>query len=385
MGEARLVQVWAFVLVGALALGCGSRALSPKPTPLPQAEPWAVATHNPMSTTPAWLSNGLIGLRIGRDGAGSGDTAFLIDEYDTEGEQKIVPLQNPFAITIRVEDVTLTPIGSSDYSQRLQFDTGALVTRWTTDRGVRVETETFIDPAQRVAAQRWHVKAPSRSSWRLSIPGLRLDRETVTTMAVSQRIRTQPGDTQETVAGSGFERNLDGVHTVEFSRVVRWPLGSASRAISRAQGGSPVPNDGGPLPSFEEVATRGKAFWTDPDSPDIEIEGPVTDQQAIRSFLFTLRSAVSPRGPMSVAPMALSSPLYNGHVFWDADLWVFPALLLVDPDRAAAISRYRMQLSNAAGRNFVEQARREGVPPVPAARECLRSRPPASDTRGSRA
>jgi hypothetical protein len=55
---------------------------------------------------------------------------------------------------------------------------------------------------------------------------------------------------------------------------------------------------------------------------------------------------------MSVAPMGLSSDHYNGHIFWDADVWVFPALALLDPQRASAIPMYRLRTLPAAQANY---------------------------------
>ena len=55
---------------------------------------------------------------------------------------------------------------------------------------------------------------------------------------------------------------------------------------------------------------------------------------------------------MSVAPMGLSSDHYFGHIFWDADVWVFPALALLDPARAKAIPNYRLRMRSAAIDNF---------------------------------
>ncbi len=47
--------------------------------------------------------------------------------------------------------------------------------------------------------------------------------------------------------------------------------------------------------------------------------------------MFYLQSAIHPDGGMSISPFGLSNQMYNGHVFWDADIWVFPALALLDP------------------------------------------------------
>ena len=113
------------------------------------------------------------------------------------------------------------------------------------------------------------------------------------------------------------------------------------------------PEKGGGLP-FETVKREAEAYWRKAWETDIEIDGPVEDQQAIRSFMFYLRMAMHPKGSMSVAPYALSNTTYNGHVFWDADTWVFPAMVFVDPDRAKIIPEYRQRLTTQAMKNFGE-------------------------------
>jgi trehalose/maltose hydrolase-like predicted phosphorylase len=52
--------------------------------------------------------------------------------------------------------------------------------------------------------------------------------------------------------------------------------------------------------------------------------------------------------------MGLSSTQYNGHVFWDADIWVFPALALINPSLARQIPDYRLATVPQARRNFDE-------------------------------
>lgn len=83
-------------------------------------------------------------------------------------------------------------------------------------------------------------------------------------------------------------------------------------------------------------------YWTEFWKTDIEIDGPIEDQQAVRSFLYYLRLSIHPTTNLAISPYGLSSPQYKGHVFWDADAWVFPALALIDPARAARIPAYRL-------------------------------------------
>ena len=54
---------------------------------------------------------------------------------------------------------------------------------------------------------------------------------------------------------------------------------------------------------------------------------------------------------LSCSPMGLSGFGYNGHVFWDADTWIFPALLLLHPELAESMIEYRYQRLDAAKHN----------------------------------
>jgi hypothetical protein len=80
-------------------------------------------------------------------------------------------------------------------------------------------------------------------------------------------------------------------------------------------------------------------FW----QTDIEITGPFEDQAAIRTWLWRLRTSTHPDNRVASDPYGLTIGRYEGHVFWDADIWMFPALMLLDPGRANVIPRYRLQ------------------------------------------
>jgi trehalose/maltose hydrolase-like predicted phosphorylase len=39
--------------------------------------------------------------------------------------------------------------------------------------------------------------------------------------------------------------------------------------------------------------------------------------------------------------MGLSGLGYNGHVFWDMDLWIYPGVLALNPELAKTLVEYR--------------------------------------------
>ena len=51
------------------------------------------------------------------------------------------------------------------------------------------------------------------------------------------------------------------------------------------------------------------------------------------------------------SPMGLSGLGYNGHIFWDSDLWMFPALLVLHPEIAKSLVEYRYERLEAAKQN----------------------------------
>ena len=120
--------------------------------------------------------------------------------------------------------------------------------------------------------------------------------------------------------------------------------------------------DSGPQIKFAQLLKSARD-----GSSDIEIDGPVEDQLAVRSMLHYLRDSISPTGNMAISPFGLSNDLYYGHVFWDADIWVFPALALLEPERAARIPAYRWRTREQAMRNaeaWVKGGRPTGGKPL---------------------
>ncbi len=88
-------------------------------------------------------------------------------------------------------------------------------------------------------------------------------------------------------------------------------------------------------------------LWTS----DIQIEGDNQSQQDIHSMMYHLYSFVREGTDMSPSPMGLSGLGYNGHVFWDTELWMYPAILVLHPEMAKSLVEYRFQRLDAAKKN----------------------------------
>ena len=94
-----------------------------------------------------------------------------------------------------------------------------------------------------------------------------------------------------------------------------------------------------------------KKAWADLWQSDITIEGDEQAQQDVHSMMYHLYSFVREGTSLSVSPMGLSGLGYNGHVFWDSELWMYPSLLVLHPELAKSMIEYRFQRLEAAKRN----------------------------------
>lgn len=84
---------------------------------------------------------------------------------------------------------------------------------------------------------------------------------------------------------------------------------------------------------------------------DIEIDGDPQSQQDVHNMLFHAYGFLRENAALSLSPMGLSGFGYNGHIFWDAETWVYPAILLLHPNLAESMIDYRYQRLEAAKQN----------------------------------
>ncbi|MEY2692638.1 MAG: hypothetical protein RIT03_1028 [Bacteroidota bacterium] len=93
---------------------------------------------------------------------------------------------------------------------------------------------------------------------------------------------------------------------------------------------------------IDHLLDKHKKAWAELwRTGDIQIEGDLDAQQRVRFALYNLYSFIRPETRQSIAPMGLSSQGYNGHIFWDSELWMYPSLLALQPDLAKSCLNYR--------------------------------------------
>jgi trehalose/maltose hydrolase-like predicted phosphorylase len=105
------------------------------------------------------------------------------------------------------------------------------------------------------------------------------------------------------------------------------------------------------LEGVDRLIKMHQSAWDKLWSSDIQIDGDKQAQQDVHSMLYHLYSFTSSGSGLSVSPMGLSGLGYNGHVFWDADTWMFPVLAVLHPELARSMVEYRFNRLQAARNN----------------------------------
>ncbi|HEY2770571.1 MAG TPA: discoidin domain-containing protein [Solirubrobacteraceae bacterium] len=96
------------------------------------------------------------------------------------------------------------------------------------------------------------------------------------------------------------------------------------------------------------LVAANDAAWAKLWKGRIDVLGDPTLATDVNASEFYLWSSTTQGVDWSISPAGLSSNGYNGHIFWDAETWMYPSLLAQHPDIAAGINAYRFQRLSAA-------------------------------------
>lgn len=151
-----------------------------------------------------------------------------------------------------------------------------------------------------------------------------------------------------------------GMHRLKFTKKLKagesYHFSVVGSVISSAQVADPH-NEAERLTIFAalertpRLLKRHREAWEKLWESDIEIEGDAEAQRAAHFALYHLYSFCREGQAYSLSPMGLSGLGYNGHVFWDTELWMYPPLLTLKPELAKSLLEYRFQRLDAAKYN----------------------------------
>lgn len=333
----------------------------------PNDDPWVLVSYDPKNPYGTYLGNGFISTRIMGDGVGSQDgkplPCYMAGLYDNE---KLIPAPTWSDLRFYDGGVQFWIDKSTDYRQTLNMRTGILTTYATWRAGEKTLKGKIEVMVSRTDPNVGVVTATLVSNFNGVISADTLVGKPPKGLEVVHREDGVP--TQDYYFGEGYRTEHSGIHValelVHSSGPWKFKRRGEFRACAEevvALKGRPFRVEScaslaaghnwavvwseahGELTGFRktEFRERHEQAWKELWSKDIIIDGPAKDQQAIHSCMFYILQSVREGSRWSIPPMGLSSDAFGGHIFWDADVWIFPALILQHPELARSIVEYR--------------------------------------------
>ncbi|THB65341.1 MAG: glycoside hydrolase family 65 protein, partial [Spirochaetaceae bacterium] len=144
----------------------------------------------------------------------------------------------------------------------------------------------------------------------------------------------------EVKAGSGTEMRLQKIVSYHASTDERSKMlaGDPAELMSRVW-----------KLGFDGLAQDQKAyldsFW---ERADIQIDGDISLQQSVRFNIFHLLQAAGRDGHTNLGAKGLTGEGYDGHYFWDTEIYALPFFTYSQPDIARALLKYRIHTLDRA-------------------------------------
>ncbi len=168
---------------------------------------------------------------------------------------------------------------------------------------------------------------------------------------------SEPHGQEPRVIHEMWDNNM---HLMKFTKNIRagesYRFSVAGSSITSAHHDDPL-NEAERLTIYAKLEGRDRLLqfhnkaWDELWKSDITIEGDAQSQQDIHSMVYHLYSFVREGTALSPSPMGLSGLGYNGHVFWDTEIWMYPGILVLHPEIAKSMVEYRYERLEAAKKN----------------------------------
>ncbi|MFX3617143.1 MAG: glycoside hydrolase family 65 protein [Sporolactobacillus sp.] len=114
--------------------------------------------------------------------------------------------------------------------------------------------------------------------------------------------------------------------------------------------------------SFDELLKKQQdhlqSFWL---GADVQIEGDEPIQESLRFSIFQLLQACGRDGFSSIAAKGLSGEGYEGHYFWDTEIFMLPFFLLTHSELARNLLFYRYSILGSARQRAREMGHASGA------------------------
>ncbi len=390
-----LVVIAAPALLASLAVATRSGAATAA-TAAPEAAAGAfvlTATDRGSSYAPTFTGNGYLSVRVPAAGQGyaGGDVpalselaGFYADPPREVQQRANLPTWSALKFTDGRQSFSLTTGRVSRWRQQLDLRDGVITTsaRWqapnghVTDLTYRVFTDRarqYVGSVRLTVTPRWSGTAAvtdlvdgrpatltvpvahgwdakHRELWQsVRTQGTGIVAGLVSRMGVSASVgdpevtRVVPDDVQ-----SIGQRARFAVHAGRSYTVTKYVGVATSHEAARPVAFARAQSSAAERAGFTALHREDRSAWDALWAGRIEVLGDPTLATEVNASQFYLWSSTRSGVDWSISPAGLSSNGYNGHIFWDAETWMHPALLAQHPDLAAGMDAYRFRLLGAA-------------------------------------
>ncbi|HVF85894.1 MAG TPA: hypothetical protein VM821_07910, partial [Abditibacteriaceae bacterium] len=296
-------------------------------------DPWVLTTQKvdaPRGNRGIFLGNGFLGAGFGANGGSdSAIKCFAAGVYNNEHLAEL-PQWNKLDL----------PVVNSSYRQSLDLKRGKVNTRFG-----NVGVSSFVSLARREVAIIRVEGAPLPPQ----LPQIAVPEDWIAT-------RVTTVSRHEKVWNL---RTTDGKTTL---RMHIHEVADSPQSWTRYVWIRPNPNNRvlDVAPPFAQLLQEHELAWAKRWRSDIQIEGDAEAQQLVHALMFNLLCCVRAGSTDSIPPEALIGNHYQGHIFWDAEIWMFPALLAQHPELAKTVLDYRFKHLNQA-RQIARKAGYAGI------------------------
>ena len=362
---------------------------------LAQNDEWHISTQDTANYTGIVVANGRIGMLPSAKPLHI-EQVILNNVYDKEsplGVSQILRGMNFGNLDLEIDGETISAANISDWQQTLDMKEAKFTTSFTFQDKATVSCTVYalrnvpyagyidvtIDAQQTIDVRvTGKIETPEEyqrptSTFRVlkdlettmpilqTVAQSRLGRHTVATSATfvwhainSTRENQRPELTHRKVSdyqhGISFEQEVAADSSLQFA----WTAAQCS-----TQDFADPQSDSERFVIFNLLTPRADLLqlhldqWASLWQGDVVIEGDHASQQDIRLALYHLYAFGRADSDLSIAPMGLSSQGYNGHIFWDTELWMFPPLLVLNQDIARSLVNYRSDRLAAAQKKAI--------------------------------
>jgi trehalose/maltose hydrolase-like predicted phosphorylase len=368
--------------VSGTALALAGHRLAPAGWSAPAAAiPVMARTDFSQRIDPAYLSNGLIGIRPGPNPLAPGATAVsgYVYTHPVHRVECLAPAPYPLATDLAIGDASMLqePERVTTRRQMLDMATGELI------------TEMDFEPRPGLHIAISVLQFACRSTPSLLCQEITLASDSPVSLRLLPQIVTEgiPGRTLESAIpqgtrqidaallfGSGSALRQLGIALAVLTDPVFRRDSEALAYVAEAAPGKklrfrtiaamvssyyhPSPDlqairmaSWGRMLGFERLRQQNREAWNSLWKARVRIDGDTDSQRALDAAFFYLHSSVHPANKNGMPPFGLSqTEHYYGHSFWDTETWSLLPVLLASPEAAKSLLDFRVRGLEAARR-----------------------------------